>query len=297
MILRREEPQGAFDRLSLGVATVAVVRALAMTRPVLIAVDDVQWLDPPTARLLVFVARRLAGSATRLAVASRTRRGGRLARRDRPGDARRLVRHDPSRSRSARANSHGSCAGRSAGRRCGRACCASPSFRAATHCTRSSSPARSGPHAPDEDLGSLPATVVELARARIAKLPQRVREASGTRLHPSRSHAGPARPARRRRPGPAWHAGCRAAQRDRHLRRGADPLLPPDPRRRRVRFDPHRSPPRAAPRGRDALRRPGGTRSPPRRWRRPARTRRWRSCWPAPPSGHGGAAHPTPPPT
>jgi hypothetical protein len=35
MILRREEPDGAFDRLSLGVAMVAGVRAIAATRPVL----------------------------------------------------------------------------------------------------------------------------------------------------------------------------------------------------------------------------------------------------------------------
>ena len=51
MILRRQEPDGRFDRLSLGVAAVAAVRALAADRPVLLAVDDAQWLDHPSARL------------------------------------------------------------------------------------------------------------------------------------------------------------------------------------------------------------------------------------------------------
>ena len=68
MILRREEPAGAFDRLSLGVATVAAVRAVASTRPVLLAVDDAQWLDHPTARTLAYAVRRLAGTAVRIAL-------------------------------------------------------------------------------------------------------------------------------------------------------------------------------------------------------------------------------------
>jgi DNA-binding NarL/FixJ family response regulator len=68
MILRREEPEGRFDRLSLGVATVAAVRALAADRPVLLAVDDAQWLDHPSARTLAFVARRLSGTAVRIAI-------------------------------------------------------------------------------------------------------------------------------------------------------------------------------------------------------------------------------------
>jgi DNA-binding CsgD family transcriptional regulator len=68
MILRREEPDGTFDRLSLGVATVAAVRAIAAARPVLLAIDDVQWLDHPTARTLAFVLRRLATANVRIAL-------------------------------------------------------------------------------------------------------------------------------------------------------------------------------------------------------------------------------------
>lgn len=68
VLLRREEPDSAVDRLSLGVATVAAVRIVASTRPVLLAVDDAQWLDQPTATNLAFVVRRLAGTTTRIAV-------------------------------------------------------------------------------------------------------------------------------------------------------------------------------------------------------------------------------------
>jgi DNA-binding CsgD family transcriptional regulator len=68
VLLRREEPDGAVDRLSLGVAAVTAIRMVASTRPVLLAVDDAQWLDHPTARTIAFVARRLAGTATRIAI-------------------------------------------------------------------------------------------------------------------------------------------------------------------------------------------------------------------------------------
>jgi DNA-binding CsgD family transcriptional regulator len=68
VLLRRREPEAALDRLSLGVATVAAVRTVASTRPVLLAVDDVQWLDQPSAKTIAFVMRRLAGTATRIAV-------------------------------------------------------------------------------------------------------------------------------------------------------------------------------------------------------------------------------------
>src|SRR5439155_13710180 len=43
--LRREAPEGPFDRLSLSVAVLAAVRALASSGPVVVAVDDLQWLD------------------------------------------------------------------------------------------------------------------------------------------------------------------------------------------------------------------------------------------------------------
>ena len=47
------------DALALSRAFLALVRLLARDEPVLIAVDDVQWLDPSSARILSFSARRL----------------------------------------------------------------------------------------------------------------------------------------------------------------------------------------------------------------------------------------------
>ena len=72
VILRKEDPEGSFDRLSLNVAMVAAVRAVASAKPMLVAVDDAQWLDHPTAKTLAFVVRRLAGTSARIAVASRS---------------------------------------------------------------------------------------------------------------------------------------------------------------------------------------------------------------------------------
>jgi DNA-binding CsgD family transcriptional regulator len=68
VLLRREEPEVALDRLSLGVATVAAIRIVASSRPVLLAVDDAQWLDHPTAKTIAYVVRRLAGTAARIAM-------------------------------------------------------------------------------------------------------------------------------------------------------------------------------------------------------------------------------------
>ena len=51
--------QQARDALALPLALLAFLRLLAQDEPVLIAVDDVQWLDPASARILSFAARRL----------------------------------------------------------------------------------------------------------------------------------------------------------------------------------------------------------------------------------------------
>jgi DNA-binding CsgD family transcriptional regulator len=91
-ITRLEETVGPVDRLSLSVATVAAVRTAASRRPLLLAVDDAQWLDPPTARALAFLVRRLAGTCTRiLLVRTRgasllPRGGGRTMPDDEPVD-------------------------------------------------------------------------------------------------------------------------------------------------------------------------------------------------------------------
>lgn len=47
------------DRFMVGAATLSVLSAAAADRPVLIVVDDVQWVDVESAQALVFAARRL----------------------------------------------------------------------------------------------------------------------------------------------------------------------------------------------------------------------------------------------
>ena len=50
------------DRLLVSIATLTVLRQAAAAGPVLVIVDDLPWLDRSSARVLGFVARRLAGS-------------------------------------------------------------------------------------------------------------------------------------------------------------------------------------------------------------------------------------------
>lgn len=57
------------DRQAVALAALAALRALA---PVVVAVDDVQWLDAPTAAVLAFAARRLTDEAVGLLLAQRT---------------------------------------------------------------------------------------------------------------------------------------------------------------------------------------------------------------------------------
>src|SRR5439155_402606 len=47
------------DSLSVGVATLRYLRALAASDPVVLAIDDLQWLDAPSGRAVEFALRRL----------------------------------------------------------------------------------------------------------------------------------------------------------------------------------------------------------------------------------------------
>jgi DNA-binding CsgD family transcriptional regulator len=58
--LRREEPSGkAFEPLAISMAVLTVLRELAESVPVLVALDDVQWLDVSSVEVLRYAARRL----------------------------------------------------------------------------------------------------------------------------------------------------------------------------------------------------------------------------------------------
>jgi ATP/maltotriose-dependent transcriptional regulator MalT len=70
-LLRRDDPVGERDVLGLRVAVLAAFRALCAAGPVLLVVDDAQWLDAPSAELLAFIARRAGGLPLRALVGLR----------------------------------------------------------------------------------------------------------------------------------------------------------------------------------------------------------------------------------
>ena len=73
-LLRSEADEPAQPRTT-ATALVGVLSALAVDQPVLVAIDDVQWLDPASAAAIAFVARRLPDRVGLL-----------LTRRGDPGD-------------------------------------------------------------------------------------------------------------------------------------------------------------------------------------------------------------------
>ena len=58
-LLREEPDASAPDPGAIGVSLLTALRALAARRPVLVAIDDIQWLDPGSAAPLAYVMRRL----------------------------------------------------------------------------------------------------------------------------------------------------------------------------------------------------------------------------------------------
>jgi AAA ATPase-like protein len=72
--VRRAEPAGAPpEPLAIAAGLLGALRLAAEARPVLVAVDDLPWLDAASAGALVFAARRLASHDVRFLIA---RRGG-----------------------------------------------------------------------------------------------------------------------------------------------------------------------------------------------------------------------------
>ena len=74
-LLRREAEGPAPLPHAVALGVLGVVRSLSESRPVLLAVDDVQWLDRPSASALEFVARRLREGPIGLLVARRLEAG------------------------------------------------------------------------------------------------------------------------------------------------------------------------------------------------------------------------------
>ncbi|MFJ6671416.1 ATP-binding protein [Actinosynnema sp. NPDC091369] len=74
-LLRRDAEDGPGDPRAVRVAVLNVVRAMAATTPVVLAVDDAQWLDESTAAVLEYVARRLADERVAVVVTVRSADG------------------------------------------------------------------------------------------------------------------------------------------------------------------------------------------------------------------------------
>lgn len=70
-LLRAKASGDPVDQRTLAVAVRDVLQLLSDREPILIAVDDVQWLDPSSSRALTFALRRLDGSAVSLLLARR----------------------------------------------------------------------------------------------------------------------------------------------------------------------------------------------------------------------------------
>jgi DNA-binding CsgD family transcriptional regulator/tetratricopeptide (TPR) repeat protein len=60
-LLREDPGPGRLDQRAVAAAVLSALRVLAASAPVLVAIDDLHWLDRPTARVLEFAIRRLAG--------------------------------------------------------------------------------------------------------------------------------------------------------------------------------------------------------------------------------------------
>ena len=192
---------------AISVGFLGALRALAARQPVLVAIDDVQWLDRPSADALAYAARRLDGVAVRFLLAARPE-------------------GQPALEGGARAG--GACAARG---------------RAAEHgrppaCPRRASRPRSSPEARPADRRHDARQPAVRARgrpharrgraARHGRRPAVARLGGGAPRHAGRAApaAGPAAPARRRAHGrstaPAAHrrGGDGGARRRRGRRRG-----------------------------------------------------------------------------
>src|SRR3954449_10610376 len=70
-LLRAEASGDAVDHRALAVAVRDVLRRLSESRPILVAIDDVQWLDPSSSNALSFALRRLVAKRVLVLLARR----------------------------------------------------------------------------------------------------------------------------------------------------------------------------------------------------------------------------------
>jgi DNA-binding CsgD family transcriptional regulator len=67
VLVRERAADAVTDQRAVAAAFLSVVDRLSDNRPVLLAIDDLQWLDPSTVHVIAFAARRLSGPVGLLA--------------------------------------------------------------------------------------------------------------------------------------------------------------------------------------------------------------------------------------
>jgi DNA-binding CsgD family transcriptional regulator len=70
-LFRAPAEQSPTDRLAVSTAFLRVLRSLAVERPVLVALDDIQWCDPASMRVLAFVFHRTDREQVKLLATAR----------------------------------------------------------------------------------------------------------------------------------------------------------------------------------------------------------------------------------
>ncbi len=89
-LLRAEPTAVALELRAIALGLLNALRALAANAPLLVAIDDLQWLDRPSAEVLAFVARRLEGERVSFLLAQRPGRRSGLERAFERAGVRRL---------------------------------------------------------------------------------------------------------------------------------------------------------------------------------------------------------------
>ncbi|HEY7262419.1 MAG TPA: LuxR C-terminal-related transcriptional regulator [Trebonia sp.] len=92
VLLRADDQDAISDYRAAGAALVSVLNRLAEEAPVLLAIDDYQWVDTPSARVIEFATRRLRARTGMLAALRTGERGGQqpLLRLPGPGRVQRV---------------------------------------------------------------------------------------------------------------------------------------------------------------------------------------------------------------
>ncbi len=71
-VFQIEPSSEPIQRRAMSMAVRTLLQSLAQTRPVVVVIDDLPWLDPPSARILSFVLRRMHREPLGLLAAART---------------------------------------------------------------------------------------------------------------------------------------------------------------------------------------------------------------------------------